>query len=148
MSEAQIVINGVQLNSAQSMVVRVAVSSMLTELQDPDYRKSLGEIAAGYEARLTEVQTLIVPVANPILDMKVLDFFTWSRLNDVAWGSATATRVRGYFERCENVYKNMTLGQFVEEVTQRQLFSVPLLGRKCLNAIKEALSEVKLFLKP
>ncbi|MDP3727574.1 MAG: hypothetical protein Q8R35_02960 [bacterium] len=58
--EARIVVGGVQLNSAQSMAVRVAVSSMLLELTDQEHRRELGEIAEGYEARLGEVQALIL----------------------------------------------------------------------------------------
>lgn len=61
LSEADITINGKPLNFAQSMVVRVAVSSFLMELDDPDYRKGLGPVADGYEARLQEVQAMIIP---------------------------------------------------------------------------------------
>ena len=58
--EARVLINGVELNSAQSMSLRVAVSSMLMHLNDdPKYRKGLGKIAKGYQSRLTEVENLI-----------------------------------------------------------------------------------------
>ncbi len=58
--EAKITIGSVELNNAQSMAVRVAVSSMLMELQDQEHRKALGDIAELYEARLQEVQTIIL----------------------------------------------------------------------------------------
>jgi len=59
-SEAKITIAGTELNSAQSMVVRVTVSSMLTELADPAFRRELGEIAELYQKCLGEVQRLIL----------------------------------------------------------------------------------------
>ena len=57
--EAKIVIGGTELNNAQSMSVRVAVSSMLTELNDEGYRRELGSIAELYQANLGEVGELI-----------------------------------------------------------------------------------------
>ena len=57
--EARITISGVELNYAQSMAVRVAVGSMMLQLQDPQHREDLGPIAAAYEARLSEVQSFI-----------------------------------------------------------------------------------------
>ena len=60
MAEAKITIGNVELNHAQSMALRVAVCSMLTELQDPKQRRELGNIAELYEARLGEVQALIL----------------------------------------------------------------------------------------
>jgi hypothetical protein len=60
MAEATITINGVELNSAQSMAIRVAVAGMLTELAEPAHRQKLGEIGPLYQARLGEVQELIL----------------------------------------------------------------------------------------
>jgi hypothetical protein len=67
--EADIVINGVRLTFAQSMSVRVAVSSFLMELasdeRDPDLggqtrMEALGPIGPLYQARLSEVQDIII----------------------------------------------------------------------------------------
>jgi hypothetical protein len=67
--EPRITINGVQLTSAQAMTVRVAVTSLLMEMGEPD---ALGGtevergIAAGYRARATEVVALMrSPPAAP-----------------------------------------------------------------------------------
>ncbi|MBI2063277.1 MAG: hypothetical protein HYT61_03535 [Candidatus Yanofskybacteria bacterium] len=54
--EATIMIGSTKLNEAQSMAIRVAVSNMLMELQEPGYCQELGEIAPLYKARLSEVQ--------------------------------------------------------------------------------------------
>lgn len=53
--EPTIVINGIPLTFPESLVIRVAVSSFLMQLSDPDYRKALGPIAEGYEYHLTAV---------------------------------------------------------------------------------------------
>jgi hypothetical protein len=58
--EATIVINGVTLNDAQSMSVRVAVTNFLWDLHDPEHRKALGKIGDSYQARLHEVEQIIV----------------------------------------------------------------------------------------
>lgn len=42
------------------MAVRVAVTNMLADLQDPEYSIELGKIGEGYRARLTEVEALIL----------------------------------------------------------------------------------------
>jgi hypothetical protein len=62
--EAKIVISDTELNNAQSMAVRVAVASMLTQLDNKEYRRELGDIAEGYRARLGEVQDLILVSAK------------------------------------------------------------------------------------
>lgn len=58
--EATITVNGIQLNEAQAGAVRVAVASMLMELAESEDMKSLGEIGPLYQARLSEVQVLIL----------------------------------------------------------------------------------------
>ena len=59
--EANIQIGNVQLNPAQAMLVRVAVTDLLTRLAlDHAFRDSLGEVASVYEQRLREVESLIV----------------------------------------------------------------------------------------
>lgn len=60
--EADIVINGVTLTHAQSMAVRVAVTSFLVDL--PDRLVDLGPIGPLYQARLGEVQDIIVGPLN------------------------------------------------------------------------------------
>jgi len=57
--EAKIVIEEVELSLGQSMTVRVAIGSMIMQLNDPEYRRALGPIGDGYLARLLEIQTLI-----------------------------------------------------------------------------------------
>jgi hypothetical protein len=59
-TESKIVINGVELTQAQSSSVRVAVSSMLTELAQKEHMDALGEIGPLYQARLSEVQDLLL----------------------------------------------------------------------------------------
>lgn len=65
--EAQIVINGVELNFAQSMTIRVAIASFLMDLEDPDH---LGEdehgriMTQGYRTRATEIQNIIFKAFN------------------------------------------------------------------------------------
>jgi len=58
--EATIIINGVRLSNAQSMAVRVAISTMRIGLTDPEGRKALGRIAKGYNLRLSEVENIIL----------------------------------------------------------------------------------------
>lgn len=60
-TEADITINGVALNLAQSMVLRVAMSDFLMRMSEPN---ALGDdkigrnLADGYRARITEVVRL------------------------------------------------------------------------------------------
>lgn len=70
--EADIVINGVPLTFAQSMALRVAVSNMLMELADPEseYAEDLGSIGPLCQARLSEVQDIIV---RPISETAAAD---------------------------------------------------------------------------
>ncbi len=62
MSEPRITINGVQLDGAQAMTIRVAIASLLVELQDPDH---LGADEHGrfmtkaYKARALELQAIM-----------------------------------------------------------------------------------------
>ncbi len=60
MREAKIIIEGVELDPAQSMSVRCAVTSMLSDLVDPKHQKLLGDTAQLYRERLVEVQSLIL----------------------------------------------------------------------------------------
>lgn len=68
MDEAIIVINGVSLNIGQSMTLRVAVTSFLTNMQN----EGLGEDPAGksmaeaYIARASEIEELLVTTAAPL----------------------------------------------------------------------------------
>lgn len=59
--EAEITINGVKLSFAQSCTVRVAISSWLSSLNDPNGEEleALGEIGVLYQKRLREIQTMI-----------------------------------------------------------------------------------------
>lgn len=62
--EADIVINGVRLTFAQSMAVRVAVTSFLVDLDEPERMADLGDVGPLYRARLGEVQDIIVDPLN------------------------------------------------------------------------------------
>ena len=63
--EADIQIGSVHLNPAQAIIVRVAVTDLLTRLAvDHELRDSLGEVGQIYERRLLEVQSLIVDSIN------------------------------------------------------------------------------------
>lgn len=59
-AEARIDIDGHRLSTGESMAVRVAVSAFLTELADHDRRAALGPIADAYEARLRQVERLLL----------------------------------------------------------------------------------------
>lgn len=58
--EAIITINGITIDSAQSMAIRCAIANFLWDLHDPEYRKALGKIGDSYQARLREVEKIIV----------------------------------------------------------------------------------------
>jgi len=59
--EASVTINGVSLNTAQSMSLRTAVTSWRMQFHgDPEYRKLLGKIGPKYDARLAEIERLLV----------------------------------------------------------------------------------------
>lgn len=58
--EPNVVVNGVELNTAQSMALRVAVGSMLQELADKDYMVLIGEIGPLYQARLREIERIML----------------------------------------------------------------------------------------
>lgn len=62
--EAKIVIEGTELTFAQSMTVRVAIGAFQRILSDEEYRKALGEIGDNYQARLVEIQNLIMKGAR------------------------------------------------------------------------------------
>lgn len=57
--EAKILVDGVELTTAQVKSVRAAVTGMLTDLQNEEHRRELGPIAEKYEERLREVETLL-----------------------------------------------------------------------------------------
>lgn len=59
MVEPDITINGAELTFAQSMTVRVAVSSFAIGLQDPEHVEALGPIGLAYQARIREIFHLI-----------------------------------------------------------------------------------------
>ena len=58
--EPEIVINGVKLDFAQAMSVRVAVSSFRIDLTDPEHREALGSIGDSYDKRLAEVERIML----------------------------------------------------------------------------------------
>jgi len=58
--EATITINGVTLAYAQSMSVRVAITSFLWDLHDAEHLKALGRIGELYQARLREVEQILI----------------------------------------------------------------------------------------
>lgn len=61
MREAKIVINGTEINYAQSMTFRVMLTEAITNLvDDKEYMESLGEIGPLYLTRLREIERLIV----------------------------------------------------------------------------------------
>lgn len=59
MTEPDVVINGIRLNTAQSMALRVAVSGQVMLLDDPKYRAGLGIIADAYQARFQEIEKIM-----------------------------------------------------------------------------------------
>ena len=71
--EAKITIGGIDLNNAQSMAVRVSISNMLMDLQDPEMREGLGDIGGLYENRLREVEALIINNINKLEEMTTED---------------------------------------------------------------------------
>ena len=58
--EAHVVVDSIVLTQAQTTSVRVAVSSFLMQLNDPEQCRLLGPIADGYRARMREVEALLV----------------------------------------------------------------------------------------
>jgi len=60
LTEADVTINGVTLTFAQSATLRVAISSMLTELSNSEHMTALGAIGPLYQKRLREIEHLIV----------------------------------------------------------------------------------------
>ena len=58
--EAAVAINGITLSEAQAAALRVAVTSFRMELEDPRRRKALGPIGVLYDARLLEIERLLV----------------------------------------------------------------------------------------
>lgn len=59
-SEPSITVNGVQLTMAQAMTLRVAVASWLMELSSAHEMELLGDIGPLYQARLVEIQKLML----------------------------------------------------------------------------------------
>lgn len=62
--EATIVINGRQLSFAESMSLRVAVTSFRMTLSEPSYREGLGPVAEGYDACLSRIESMIMAEAR------------------------------------------------------------------------------------
>lgn len=60
--EAAVTIDGRALTQAQVTTIRVAVTSFRRELQDPAERAALGPIGDAYEARLRELEAMLVRV--------------------------------------------------------------------------------------
>lgn len=60
MKEAEIWIGNTRLSIGQSLTVRVAVGSMLIQLDDKEHLKKLGQIGLNYVERLLEIQELIM----------------------------------------------------------------------------------------
>lgn len=58
-SEAIVKIGSITLNYAESMTLRVAVTSMLHDLADKEYMEALGEIGPLYRNRLLAIQSFI-----------------------------------------------------------------------------------------
>lgn len=58
--EPHVEVEGAVLTQGQAMAVRVAVSSFLSELAEPEHMKEMGEIGPLYQARLREVESLMV----------------------------------------------------------------------------------------
>jgi hypothetical protein len=64
-TEAHVIIDGTTLTFAQVMSLRVAVSGMRAEMQDPEHAKNIGvSLADGYNQRLGEVERLLVDGGN------------------------------------------------------------------------------------
>ncbi len=60
MIEAKIQVGDYVLSEAQSMAVRVAVSTFLGQLADETFVEDLGPIGPAYKARLAEVERIMV----------------------------------------------------------------------------------------
>lgn len=58
--EPTIFVNSVLLTNAQAIAMRVAVTGMRIDLSDPERMAALGEIGPAYDARLSEVESLMV----------------------------------------------------------------------------------------
>ncbi len=58
--EPEIIINGVALNLAQAMSVRVAITSFRFDLADPEHREALGSIGDSYDKCLAEVERIML----------------------------------------------------------------------------------------
>ena len=60
MVEADVTINGTRLSFAESMALRVAVSSFRMQLNDPSIAIDLGrELAHNYDMRLAEIEKMM-----------------------------------------------------------------------------------------
>lgn len=58
--EPEIVINGVKLDFAQAMSVRVAVTQFRYDLAEPEHRKALGPIGDSYDKNLAQVERIML----------------------------------------------------------------------------------------
>lgn len=65
MREADVDISGTRLTFAQSLSLRVAVSSFRLQLDDPQFRRGIGEILArNYDVHLARVEQLLIESAR------------------------------------------------------------------------------------
>jgi hypothetical protein len=58
--EAEVVINGYPLTFAESMTLRVAVSSFRMFVNNPESRAGLGLVADGYERALQNIESFLL----------------------------------------------------------------------------------------
>lgn len=83
-----------------------------------------------------------------LLNMKVLDFFTLERVSGFQNSSGGVGQLLvNCLYKDEDLYISMTLGRFLEEVTEAQLLRIPNLGKKSLRLLKEILQSESLTLK-
>lgn len=57
--EAEVIINGVQLTFAESLTLRVAVTSFLMQVSTPETTALLGPVSAGYRTNLMSIEDKI-----------------------------------------------------------------------------------------
>lgn len=83
-----------------------------------------------------------------LLNTKVLDYFTPERLERFPSGVGIPVRTRTCFRNDgPGYYDNMSLGQFVEGVSEAELLRTPNFGRSCLALVLNVLKEDGLELK-
>lgn len=57
--EATITVNGVELSFAESLAVRVAVTSFRMQVNDTETKELLGPVSQGYDNQLAHVEELM-----------------------------------------------------------------------------------------